>query len=154
MFSTHSMINSIGTGRMVRLLEFALTLLFWAVMLAILFARPAAAADLGILDQVRPALGDLVALVITALVAYAVQRFKAWTGIEIEAKHRQALQSALANAARIAVASGGRVGLEKAVDYVLTSVPDALAHFDADGPGRVRELLEPHIAQSLARSAG
>jgi hypothetical protein len=103
------------------------------------------AAETSVFDQLRPVLGEITALLITAILGLAFQRFRIWTGMEIEARHRDALQSALANAARIAVAGGGKVELGRAVGYVARSVPDALAHFDAEDELRIKELLGPHI---------
>lgn len=115
-----------------------------AVLALSLPAAHAASSDL--MEAIRPALADIATIVILALVGWCTQRFSAWTGIQIEAKHREALQSALANGARIAVEGGALPDISKAVDYVLKSVPDALAHFGADRGERVRELLQPHIA--------
>lgn len=131
-----------GPG-LVRVLLFAISLLLMVLLLSIVFEQPAHAAELGILDQLRPALGDLVAIALTALVAYAVQRFQAWTGIEIEARHREALQSALANAARKII---GGSSIYEGVEYVENSVPDALKHLGVDGADRIRDLLQPHIS--------
>ena len=99
-----------------------------------------------LLDQIRPAIAEIAVILVTALAGLAVQRFRAWTGIEIEGKHREALQSALANGARIAVDEG----LDSAVDYVLRSVPDALDALGAGSRWRIEELLAPHVGRAKA----
>ena len=95
-------------------------------------------------EQLRPLIADAVYIIVGFLVTIAVARFQQWTGMQIEGRHREALQSALANAARLAVA-GERIEIREAIDYVARSVPDALAHFGAQSEGRIRDLLEPHI---------
>lgn len=80
---------------------------------------------------------DLTAALIQAffmvVVGILTTKFYQWTGIQIEDKHRIALQSAVSNAAIFAVgkASNGRVDTELALGYVKRSVPDAVAHFKA-----------------------
>lgn len=95
----------------------------------------------------------LVSAVIGLAVSYAVALLRRWTGINIEAKHRDALQSALLNGARKAITkitpSGVKIDVKNAViadgvDYVLKSVPDALEYFDLT-PERVREMIEAKL---------
>jgi len=103
----------------------------------------------------------LVPLMITligAVVTWAAQRFHAWTGIQIEAKHREALQSALENGAIYAldllIERGGQIDLrdpalmrqllEDAIGYVRDSVPDAIGFFGLDDFG-LTKLLRPKI---------
>lgn len=80
---------------------------------------------------IAPYLPDLIWAAITALIGYAVTLIKAKTGIEIEAKHREALHSAMTTGALLALAKLG-IGADKAalaesaVDYAKTSVPDAI----------------------------
>lgn len=80
---------------------------------------------------IAPYLPDLIGAAVTALIGYAVTLIKAKTGIEIEAKHREALQSALTTGALLALAKLG-IGADKAalaeaaVDYAKASVPDAI----------------------------
>lgn len=94
-----------------------------------------------ILQQLVPPLVDAVVPLLLLLLSGLIFRF---TGIEIEAKHRLALQSALANAAKLLLIPGNSV--DDAIDYVQTSVPDALTRFKARDRPRIAELLAPHIA--------
>lgn len=86
----------------------------------------------------------LVSIIVTALVGWIAQRIHAWTGKEIEAKHREALQSALTSSISYAVSRiimEGKVPdltnpelrqrlLDAAIGYVKNSVPDALKYFN------------------------
>lgn len=91
-----------------------------------------------------PLVTTFASVLIPLLVAFIAQRFHAWTGMEMEAKHRQALQSALANAAKIVLAGAT---MQAGVDYVLASVPDALKALKVDGGAiDIESLLAPHIA--------
>lgn len=89
---------------------------------------------------VRPIGIEMIGLVVAASLTWAAKRFRDWTGIEIEARHREALQSALTNAAVLAAARGSTV----AVGYVLASVPDAVRHFRLD-EGKLLDLLAPKL---------
>lgn len=108
------------------------------------------------------ALGGTVIAPIAA--AALVRLFQKW-GIDIEATHRDALQTALHNAAQIAAdkllggivtgqtRSGNNVrdvAVDLAVDYVKKSVPDAIGKFKLDR-SRLIELLQPHIADALTK---
>lgn len=102
-----------------------------------------------LIDQ---ALLPLVSLAITALVAWATMMLQRWTGIQIEARHREALQSALENGARYAInllrQRGEPITLEKTAEigaaYVRQSVPDALGYFKI-GNVSLRDLMIPKV---------
>ncbi|RHZ90456.1 hypothetical protein D1114_23105 [Cereibacter sphaeroides] len=92
-------------------------------------ALPVAASPTGdLLIALTPSLLDLAGVALTALIGFATVRFQRWTGIQIEARHREALHSAIMTAARVAVARGltREVASEFVAAYVRTSVPDAL----------------------------
>lgn len=74
-------------------------------------------------------------LVVTAAIAWAVARFTAWTGIQIEARHREALHSALMTGVRMMLEKFGPAATERqvvngAIDYAHRSVPDAIKKLD------------------------
>ncbi len=78
-----------------------------AVLIVIIttLALPAAASPAGdLMVALTPSLLDLAGVVLTALIGFATVRFQRWTGIQIEARHREALHSAIMTAARLAVA--------------------------------------------------
>lgn len=91
-----------------------------------------------------------VAAVVPAVVAYLLTRFHQWSGVELDKANREALQSALANAAQIAVrkaASGTAPAIYDAVQYVRNSVPGAIKRFKLDD-GQLYELLVPHVERA------
>lgn len=129
-----------------------------AIIVLIVFATYAFAGDGGspvsvFLVSLKPFVAEIVGLAIAAALAWLVKRFRDWTGMEIEARHREALQSALENAARLAIdkavpgdaASVSKAILTHGVGYVERSVPDAVRHFDLS-PDRIGELLRPKLA--------
>ncbi|AZB64569.1 hypothetical protein EBL87_12725 [Cereibacter sphaeroides] len=92
-------------------------------------ALPAAASTgSDLLTALAPSLLDLAGVALTALIGFATVRFQRWTGIQIEARHREALHSAIMTAARVAVARGltREVASEFVAAYVRASVPEAL----------------------------
>lgn len=93
-----------------------------------------------ILVQLLPALFDWA---IVALIAAFCGLFKQWTGIQIDDKHKNAFQSALANGAKLLLLPGGTI--DEAIDYVMRSVPDALKRFDINDRDDIRTYLEPHL---------
>ncbi len=99
-----------------------------AAVLATLAVPAAASTGSDLLNALTPSLLDLAGVVLTALIGFATVRFQHWTGIQIEARHREALHSAIMTAARVAVARGltREVAAEFVSSYVRASVPDAL----------------------------
>lgn len=101
---------------------------------------------------VEQALLPILSMVITLIVGWAAYQLQRWTGISIEARHREALQSALENGALYAVNlllnKGQKVTLERAAEiaagYVRQSVPDALQYFQI-GSVTLRDLLIPKV---------
>lgn len=94
-----------------------------------------------------PVLLDALVYVVVAWVAYAFQR---WTGIQIEAKHREALHSAIRNGV-LQAASRGLTGLEAkklVAGYVTESVPDALNRL-APSPEVLDGLIRAKMAELL-----
>lgn len=76
--------------------------------------------------------GDLITqaatIAITGFIGWGASMIKSRFGIEVEARHREALQSALLNGAKLAIGKGltGPAAVAIAVDYARTSVPDAV----------------------------
>lgn len=124
------------------------------------YAVSAFAADGGIavqsfIDPLRPYVMEIVSIVAAGLVGYVARRVNMLTGLNIEARHREALQSALENGARLAFdhltrdSEGkrlpvGNAGVEAGVNYVLRSVPDAVRFFGLT-PQRVSDLMRPKL---------
>ncbi len=98
-------------------------------MILVTLAVPAAASTgSDLLTALTPGLLDLASAVLTAVIGLVAVRFQRWTGIQIEARHREALHSAIMTAARLAVAR--KLATDAAANFVLSyvrgSVPDAL----------------------------
>lgn len=117
-------------------------------------------------------LGPILTMAVTALVPIIAAALFKWfqkLGLDIEQTHRDALQSALRNAALVAIekATGHKTvdpsstkpsdrsdvvpNIGAAMEYVEKSVPDALAKFKV-GADKLRDLLQPHIAEALAKN--
>ena len=100
-----------------------------------------------LLEAFLPVAATFASAIIPIVVGLLYQRLHQWTGMEIEARHREALQSALANAALIVVAGAGK---QAGIDYVMASVPDALKALNVGTIGHIEDLLEPHLARGDA----
>lgn len=79
-------------------------------------------------EAVAPALLEAIAAVVALMIGWAsVYAQRKW-GIEIEARHREALHSALTTGARLALDGQltGKAAVDLAIDYARASVPDAI----------------------------
>ncbi|MGC9447649.1 hypothetical protein [Cereibacter johrii] len=116
------------------------------------FAVPAAASTgSDLLTALTPSLLDLAGVALTALIGFATVRFQRWTGIQIEARHREALHSAIMTAARVAVARGltRDVATEFVSAYVRTSVPHALKRLSPSA-----ETMDALVRSKLLEAGG
>ena len=77
---------------------------------------------------VLPALVTLFGTVLTIILNQAAKVARERWGVEIEARHREALQSAVMSGLQAALLKGlaGRAAVDAALDHVAVSVPDAL----------------------------
>jgi len=97
-----------------------------------------------LLAALAPHLLELIAALATAIIGWLAAQVKARWGLEIEARHREALHSALMTGVMHALSEGvqGRAAIAKAtVDYVHTSVPDALAALKPQ-PDQLTDMAE------------
>lgn len=144
-----------------------LACIFRAVILAplmILLALPAMAqeaAGTGLLAAVLPQLLEILATVLSFVLIWAGARFTKRTGIEIEARHRDALHSALMSGARLAAAREltGKAAIGLIIDYVRQSVPEALSKLTppqavlADlAEAKLHEATNDRMAELLAEA--
>ena len=109
------------------------------------------------LSQLVAAVLPAVGVLISAILLWGANEFRKRTGIEVEAKHRDALQSALMNGILFALQKAGWVQgqptdklLSYARGYVEGSVPDALKTFGIDaattaGKAALDRLLTPKL---------
>lgn len=129
-----------------------------AVLMAlVLLAVPAAAQNspaAGLVAAITPLLIDLLAIVLMAALTWAAAWGKRKFGIDIEAKHRDALHSALMTGARLAAARQltGPSALQLILDYVRKSVPDALATL-APSHTVLTDLADATLQEALVRKA-
>ncbi|WP_428925003.1 hypothetical protein [Marinibacterium sp. SX1] len=74
-----------------------------------------------------PMLLEIVASIVTALVGWAVLEIKRRTGLEIEEKHRAALEAAIMSGIRALIdRDESTTALDAVEAYVRESVPDAI----------------------------
>ncbi|RWR26808.1 hypothetical protein D2T29_19720 [Sinirhodobacter populi] len=83
----------------------------------------------GFVSAVLPSLLEIAGLFLMAWLARVSTFAKEKWGIEIEAKHREALHSAIMSGIRSAVARGltGPAAIDAAIQHATASVPDAIA---------------------------
>ena len=91
--------------------------------------------------DVMPIILQLIAAGLGTLLIWVANTAKARWGIEIEARHREALHSALMSGIRNALGGGltGQAAINAAISYAARSVPDAIAKLDPEA--RVLEDL-------------
>lgn len=118
------------------------------------YAQDAVGAAITTEPWYSPILASVLALagtVIAAAVTWAANDFRRRTGVEIDQKYQQFLQSALQNGMRYALEKSGWLPgnaippniMDLAKSYVKDSVPDALKHFGGDID--LEKLLTPHL---------
>lgn len=97
----------------------------------------------------------LVAVLIGALVTWITTMIKQRTGLDIEAHHREAFQTALTNGAGLVIQRGGELAagvnidvknpaIRDAILYVNQAAPDAIAHFGIT-PNMIAEKLNAKL---------
>lgn len=117
-----------------------------------------------IFEIFRPYLVELAGLMIVGIVGWLARTIKAKLGIDIEARHRDALQAALTNAAGLVInRAGGAIGalhlttsnpmITEGVDYVVKAAPDALKHFGIT-PEAARAVLAEKLEAKIGLIAG
>lgn len=89
---------------------------------------------------------------LVAMLAFYVHR---WTGITIEAKHREALHSALRTGAYLAMSRGlrGTQAEELIEGYITESVPDALRRL-APSPAALQGLIRSTLGKVQSETFG
>ena len=106
-------------------------------------------------DMLKPYIEAALMPVVAAVAGWLVYRFERFTGVEIDAKNREALQSAmdvavawainrLGDKARAASLEARHELIAMAADYVRRSTPDALAYFGISA-ARLAEMVEARL---------
>lgn len=102
-----------------------------------------------------PGLITLFGTVLTILInrASAVARER-W-GIEVEARHREALHAAIMSGIQSALSRGltGRAVIGAAMEHASVSVPDAIRKL-TPGPGVLQAIAEAKLNEVLTKGAG
>ena len=107
-----------------------------------------------ITNAVLPHVLEFAGVVLAGVLTWAAKRFAARTGIEIEARHREALHSAIMTGLRHA-AQGGAITdrqalAREAVEYARRSVPDAIRGLRAGGDVLL-DLAESRLGDVIGR---
>ncbi|MFG6083935.1 hypothetical protein ACEUZ9_000170 [Paracoccus litorisediminis] len=111
--------------------------------------RASAAALDTFLTAATPGLLELIGLVIAAIIAWGTKKAREKWGVEIEARYREALQSALMTGTRLALARQltGSAAMQVILEHVRdVGAPDAVRHFDLDA-GTLTNLAEAKLEQ-------
>ena len=125
--------------------------------LAVLMLTPLAASAGALSDfatAAAPGVVELIGLALTGIIGWAATRARAKWGIEIEARHREALQSALLNGARLALDRQltGRAAIDLVLTFIRSSVPDAIGNLKAS-PEVLTDLARAKLEQAAAEKA-
>ncbi len=139
----------------------AVLVLLTAIALLALAAIPAFAQDAdgipvgSLFGAFRPYLIELASVLILAVTGWIARTAQVKWGLDIEAQHREAFQTALTNAAGYVIAqAGGRVeamkldvgspAIQSAATMVIHAVPDALSFFGVT-PTMVAERVKAKL---------
>jgi hypothetical protein len=117
----------------------------------------------GIYNVLQPYLLAVVSVIATAIVGWLAELLRRKFNLDIDAAHREALQTALTNGAGLLIGkAGGAVAgkkldlksaaLAETVNYVLQAVPDAIRHFGIT-PEAVAEKLQAKLPQVVPSNA-
>ena len=95
---------------------------------------------------------QIAAAIITSLIGYIALWVRRRFGIEIEARHREALHSAILSGVEAALRKGPRAALEhvvdEAVEHAKSSVPDAIRYL-APRANVLRTIAQRYAQTSL-----
>lgn len=108
-----------------------------------------------IIASAAPHLLELVSLAITAIIGWAAAAARRKWGIEIEARHREALHWALYSAAQLAVKNQltGKQALDLMLEYVRRSVPDAIGNLRPSAEV-LTDLAQAKLEQVVVERSG
>lgn len=103
---------------------------------------------------VLPGLITIFGTILTILINRASSVARERWGIEVEARHREALHSAIMSGIRQALSRGfsDRDAIGVALEYAGKSVPDAI-HKLAPRPGVLRTIAEAKLNEALGKDA-
>ena len=85
-----------------------------------------------LLTYFQPFLLEALSLVLTTVISLAALKIKEKTGLDIDARHREALHSAIMSAVKVSVLTNqSPINKEAVIAYVKQSVPDAVSKLKA-----------------------
>lgn len=125
------------------------------VALLVIGARSAMASPVGdIITAITPGLVEILGVLLTGIIAWAAAMAREKWGVDIEARHRAALQSALMSGARLALDRklDAKAALDLILSYARASVPDAIRVLNP--PAQVLEDLARAKLQEAAQVVG
>ncbi|WP_323009510.1 hypothetical protein [Paracoccus sp. (in: a-proteobacteria)] len=104
-----------------------------------------------IISAAMPHLLELLGLALTGIIGWAASKARQKWGIEIEARYREALHSALMTGALLALKHEltGQAAIDLILRYIRQSVPDAIIGLDAR-PDVLTELAKAKLEQVAA----
>lgn len=95
-----------------------------------------------------PLLDQVIGLVLASILIWVANIARQKFGIEIEAKHREALQSALMSGIRAALSRGlmGPEAIKAAIEHAMNSTPDAILKLKPE-PGVLERIAEAKLRE-------
>lgn len=133
---------------LIALAVIVIVLLAWALAPVLAFAGDGAPAPAGsivgtVFAEVRPYIVEAISGLVLGAIVWALRLLQRWTGIQIEARHREALHSAAMTGVSMALDELGaradglaeatrRLVIAEGVRYMKKAVPDALRAFGLD----------------------
>ena len=103
---------------------------------------------------IEPHVAELLGLLLTIIIGIAARQLTAFTGVEIEKRHREALHEALMSGVMSALKHGPQVGMgtikAHAIAHARQSVPDAMRAL-VPGETVLDDIAERYAREALAR---
>ncbi len=107
---------------------------------------------------VIPHVLEIISIMLASMVGWAANTARKKWGIDIEAKHRDALHSALMTGAQLAMQRGltGQEAINQILQHVQISVPHAVIGLDArtEVLGNLAQAKLQEVAKEALRKAG
>lgn len=101
-----------------------------------------------IITAVTPGVIEILGVLLTGIIGWAAATARRKWGIDIEARHREALQSALLTGATLALRHEltGKAAVDLVLRYIAQSVPDAIGGLGAS-PEVLADLAKAKLEQ-------
>jgi hypothetical protein len=115
----------------------------------------------GLYATIRPYLADLIGLAAVAVIGVLAKLIKDKFGIDIEARHREALHSAAVSGINVALSKlddkAGSITIDvknkliaDALNYAIKAAPDAIKHFGLDAQrDKLKAIIESKLQIAL-----